>query len=585
MTIRVLEDDVIARIAAGEVVERPASVVRELIDNALDAQASRIDIRVEAGGHRLVEVSDDGQGIPAADLELAFQRHATSKLWSVDDLSQIQTLGFRGEALASIAAVSRLRIRSRSRDEQTGCTLLFEDGEIVERGSHGSTPGTWVTVENLFHNVPARQKFLRTPLTERRQITLLVSRYALVRPQVRFTLTLDDQENFRSSGNGNLAEAMAAVLGRDVAREMLRVRTPVKSADSIQVGGFVSAPALHRSDRSRILLFVNGRHVQDASLSFAVIQAYHTLLMKGRFPIAVLMINLPPDQLDVNVHPAKAEVRFQRPREVFGALQRAVRTTLLEAEGTSVSLARNPIIHGAPDNDTLSGAWQDMETAVRQPMFASDHGPDADVTDLPAAPQRPRSLPMLRVIGQVGASFIVAEGPAGMYLIDQQAAHERILYEQFLEQREREESMTQLTLAGETLDLPASEASLIVTRQEQLRAIGLELEPFGPKTFLIRSIPAMLATIEPREVVRGVIEELEKGLNPGEDTLERRLMRRVCKQAAVRAGTVLSREQMQGLVRQLERTKSPLTCPHGRPTLLHMSAGQLAREFGRHQGT
>ncbi|MCY4525078.1 MAG: hypothetical protein OXB89_00580 [Anaerolineaceae bacterium] len=352
--------------------------------------------------------------------------------------------------------------------------------------------------------------------------------------------------------------------------------------DSLRVSGVVSAPALHRSDRSRILLFVNGRHVQDASLSFAVIQAYHTLLMKGRFPVAVLMINLPPDQLDVNVHPAKAEVRFQRPREVFGALQRAVRATLLEAEGTLAGPARNPMTREDPFDDSMAGTWQDVKTTVRQPLFANDRGPDAAATDLPAAPQRPRSLPMLRVIGQVGASFIVAEGPAGMYLIDQHAAHERILYEEFLQQRGREESMAQLTLAGETLELPAGEASLVVTSQEQLRAIGLELEPFGPNTFLIRSIPAMLANMEPRKVVRGVLEELERGLKPGEDTLEQRLVRRVCKQAAVRAGTVLSREEMQGLVRQLERTQSPLTCPHGRPTLLHMSAGQLAREFGRH---
>ncbi|MCY4022814.1 MAG: DNA mismatch repair endonuclease MutL [Anaerolineaceae bacterium] len=579
MPIRVLEDDVIARIAAGEVVERPASVVRELVDNALDAGASRIDIRVEAGGQRLIEVADDGHGIPAADLELAFQRHATSKLWSADDLDRIQTLGFRGEALASIAAVSRLRIRSRFRDEQTGNTLLLEEGQIVERASIGSPPGTSVTVENLFHNVPARQKFLRSPLAERRQITLLVSRYALVRPQVRFTLMLDNRESFRSSGNGVLADSLVAVLGRDVARDMIRVGPHPAIDEAIRVFGFVSAPATHRSDRSRILLFVNGRPVQDASLGYAVIQAYHTLLMKGRFPVAVLMISLPPEQVDVNVHPAKAEVRFQRPREVFSAVLRAVRATLMEDRGSASGPGGSALSPRVLVNDAT---WQESQSVARKPLFADEQETDRAVPGSPAAPQRPRSLPMLRVIGQIGASFIVAEGPAGMYLIDQHAAHERILYENFLERQEREESMSQLTLAGETLELPASEASLIVSSQGQLRAIGLEVEPFGPNTFLIRSIPAMLADHEPREVLRGVLEELERGQKPGKSTLEQRLIRRVCKQAAVKAGTVLGREEMQGLVRQLERTQSPLTCPHGRPTLLHMSAGQLAREFGRH---
>lgn len=582
MPIRVLEDDVIARIAAGEVVERPAAVVRELVDNALDAGASRIDIRVEAGGQRLIEVADDGHGIAAADLELAFQRHATSKLWSVDDLDRIQSLGFRGEALASIAAVSRLRIRSRFRDERTGNTLLIEDGDIVERAGIGSPPGTSVTVENLFHNLPARQKFLRSPLAERRQITLLVSRFALARPQVRFTLTLDDRESFRSSGKGELADSLIAVLGRDVARDMLPVGPHCGIDDAISVCGFVSAPTLHRSDRSRILLFVNGRHVQDASLGYAVIQAYHTLLMKGRFPVAVLMISLPPEQVDVNVHPAKAELRFQRPRDVFSAVLRAVRATLMEAGASRFGTGRSALPPGVQDHDSFPGTWQESQTVARRPLFADEQVNDSVSTGSPAAPQRPRSLPMLRVIGQVGASFIVAEGPAGMYLIDQHAAHERILYEEFIERQEREESMSQLTLAGETLELPASDASLIVSNQEQLRAIGLELEPFGPNTFLIRSIPAMLADHEPREVLRGVLEELERGRKPGESTLEQRLIRRVCKQAAVKAGTVLGREEMQGLVRQLERTQSPLTCPHGRPTLLHMSAGQLAREFGRH---
>lgn len=580
MPVQVLEDEVIARIAAGEVVERPSSVVRELVDNALDAEASRIDLRVEAGGRKLVEVSDNGHGIPAAELELALQRHATSKLVSAADLECIRTLGFRGEALASIAAVSRMHISSRIANAQTGAAILLEAGEILQRELTGIPPGTTVSVQNLFHNVPARLKFLKAPLTEKRHITRLVSRYALAWPRVRFTLEHDGRESFRSNGNGSLADVLAAALGRDVAREMVPLNSGAPGETDIRVSGYVSAPALHRGNRSHIFLYVNGRYIQDSSLAFAVIQTYHTLLMKGRFPIAVLNISLPPDQLDVNVHPAKSEVRFQRPRAVFSAVQRAVRNALQAEAGVLTGVRPDMIRHPSNDEVPPFGEVDSWPAASRSTLFAEDDT-ILNVDASPPRPQRPRTLPMLRVIGQLGASFIVAEGPAGMYLIDQHAAHERILYEQFLERKQSDDVMSQFALAAQTLELSASEAALIEANLEQLHALGFEVEPFGPNSLVIRSIPSLLARVEPREALRNVIEELERGLVPGEITLEQRLIRRVCKQAAVRAGTVLSREEMQGLVSQLERTGSPLTCPHGRPTLLHMSSGQLTREFGR----
>ncbi len=581
MPIQLLHEDVIARIAAGEVVERPASVVRELVENALDAEASRIEVKVDGGGRSRILVSDNGLGIRADELELAFQRHATSKLGDAEDLNHIRTLGFRGEALASIAAVSRLRVQTRAAREAVGSALLLEGGDILEREALGAPAGTRLTVENLFYNVPARLKFLKSPLTEKRHIAQVISRYALAWPGVRFTLEQDGREQFRSSGNGELADVLVATLGRETARDMIPVEPQAKQQESVLVSGFTSAPALNRSDRSRITLFVNGRHVQDSSLTFAVIQAYHTLLMKGRFPLAVLMISLPPDQVDANVHPAKSEVRFQSPREVFSAVQRAVRNAVTATSGPGSkpvfgSMPRTP----AADTPFPAAAtvWPGQSRAA---LYAEDDSALTAIPASPAGPQRPRTLPLLRVIGQIGASFIVAEGPAGMYLIDQHAAHERILYEQFVERQAREEAMSQLTLAAQTLELPAAEASLVEASQEQLRAIGFELEPFGANTFLIRSIPALLTDVEPREAVHGALEELEQGRSPGETPIEQRLIRRVCQQAAVKAGTVLSREEMQGLVQQLERTQSPLTCPHGRPTLLHMSAEQLAREFGR----
>ena len=581
MAIHVLQDEVIALIAAGEVVERPASALRELVENALDAGASHIEVSVDGGGRSSIQVSDNGHGIRAAELELAFQRHATSKLGNADDLNQIRTLGFRGEALASIAAVSRLRVRTRATEEKVGSALLLEGGDVVEREALGAPAGTLIGVENLFYNVPARLKFLKSPLTEKRHIAQVISRYALAWPQVRFTLEMDGRESFRSSGNGELADVLVATLGHEAARDMIAVGPPATHGGGAQVSGYTSAPGLNRGDRSRITLFVNGRHVQDSSLIYAVIQAYHTLLMKGRFPLAVLMITLPPDQVDVNVHPAKSEVRFQRPGEIFSAVQRAVRNAVLGASSPAGRSDPDKLSR-APEYESPSpaadSAWSGRSRAT---LRVED---DSALTAFPAGPegpQRPRTLPLLRVIGQIGASFIVAEGPAGMYLIDQHAAHERILYEQFMERQSREVSMSQLTLAAQTLELPAAEANLVEASRDELRVIGFELEPFGMNTFLIRSIPALLADVEPREAVRGALEELEQGHSPGAAPVEQRLIRRVCKQAAVKAGTVLSREEMQGLVSQLERTQSPLTCPHGRPTLLHMSAEQLAREFGR----
>ena len=581
MPIQVLQDEVVARIAAGEVIERPAAVVRELVENALDAGASHIEVFVDDGGRSRIQVSDNGHGIRVAELELAFQRHATSKLCSADDLNHIRTLGFRGEALASIAAVSRLRVRTRAAEEQVGSALLLEGGEVLDREALGAPAGTLITVENLFYNVPARLKFLKSPLTEKRHIAQVISRYALAWPQVRFTLELDGRESFRSSGSGELMDVLVATLGREATRKIIAVESPATHGEGVQVSGYTSAPALNRGDRSRITLFVNGRHVQDSSLIYAVIQAYHTLLMKGRFPLAVLMITLPPDQVDVNVHPAKSEVRFQRPGEVFSAVQRAVRKAVLDTSSPA-SRSVPGTMYRAQEYESPSPATESVWPSRAGASLHAEN--DAALTGIPAGPegtQRPRTLPLLRVIGQIGATFIVAEGPAGMYLIDQHAAHERILYEQFMERQTREETMSQLTLAAQTLELPAAEANLVEANQDELRAIGFELEPFGINTFLIRSIPALLADVEPREAVRGSLEELDQGRSPGDAPVEQRLIRRVCKQAAVKAGTVLSREEMQGLVSQLERTQSPLTCPHGRPTLLHMSAEQLTREFGR----
>ena len=600
MPIQILPELVVAQIAAGEVVERPASVVKELMENALDAGAQHIRVEITGGGRQRIRISDDGTGILPEEVELAFQRHATSKLTTAEDLSSIETLGFRGEALASIASVSQLTIITRHASSSSGLLLQLAGSEIIRRQSIGAPVGTVITVENLFYNTPARLKFLKKENTEKRQIALYITRYAMAYPHVRFTLEQDGREVFRSSGSGQLADVIVAALGLDSFKNMVEVATREsdnQSRQEIMVTGFSSVPSLHRADRNHITLFVNGRWIQDTRLSYAITQAYHTFLMTGRYPVAVILVKIPPAEVDVNVHPTKAEVRFRDPEGIFSAVQRAVRRAV-------VDLAQTPAMRGGRfggiglNHDNLS-AWENSPTGQRQlgmnldlysagdytrqalaPHQQAQAAPDA-IPEGPDAPQKPRTLPILRVIGQIGATYIVAEGPSGLYLVDQHAAHERILYEQFMDEHARHEQVAQLSLDAQTLNLPPSEARLIEENIETLREVGFDLEPFGPNTFIIRSVPALLADQSPTEVLGGIIADLEAGTSPGQASIEDKIVTRVCKHGAIKAGQILSTDEMQSIVRQLERCRSPHTCPHGRPTMLHMTSEQLAREFGR----
>lgn len=585
MPIQILAEDVVAQIAAGEVVERPAAVVKELLENALDAGASNVRISIQGDGRRKIQVSDDGCGIPADEVELAFARHATSKLRETNDLYRIQTLGFRGEALASIASVSQLAITTRHESDNAGTLLRLEGGQVRQRRSVGAPRGTTVTVENLFYNTPARLKFLKSENTEKRQIATIVTRYAMAYPFVRFTLEQDGREAFRTHGSGQLLDVMVNALGLDQIKNMFEVDD---THLNIHVYGYTSAPSYNRSDRSRITLFVNGRWIQDTSLTYAVVQAYHTLLMTGRYPVAVLLINVAPDEVDVNVHPTKAEVRFRDSDAAFSAVQRAVRRAVIEQ-------AQTPTLRGRLSNGNADHVWNPRsepiqmgmnlklkdtgQPAIRQHADAPDE--DTEIPEGPHGPARPRTLPMLRVIGQVGASYIVAEGPAGLYLIDQHAAHERVLYEQFMAEHAQKEAISQYTLAAQTIQVSPPEARLLEENLPILQELGFEIEPFGPNVFVIRSVPAILADGDPIETLAGIVDDLVQGNKPGQEAIEDRIVLRVCKQAAIKAGQVLGLEQMQGLIRQLERCQSPLTCPHGRPTMIHMSSEQLAREFGR----
>lgn len=593
MGIQILPEFVVAQIAAGEVVERPASVVKELVENSLDAGARHIRVEISGGGRRRIRVSDDGCGIPPEEVPLAFYRHATSKLQTTDDLSSIETLGFRGEALASINSVSQLTVVTRHPDYPTGTLMQFEGSEIVRHESVGAPVGTVITVENLFFNTPARLKFLKKENTEKRQIALFVTRYAMAYPHVRFVLEQDGREVFRSSGSGQLADVLVSALGLDSFKNMVEVSSQDHDRTGISTYGYTSVPSLHRADRNHITMFVNGRWIQDTRLSYAITQAYHTFLMTGRYPVSVLMIQLSPADVDVNVHPTKAEVRFRDGDAIFTAVQRAVRRAVVDLAQTPAMrggrfgglTSRYDYLPGWAANSHQSQMDLNLESTGqhrRQSLFSTEN-PD-DPTAIPAgagAPTKPRTLPILRVVGQINATYIVAEGPSGLYLVDQHAAHERILYEKFMEEHARHEPVAQYTLTAQTTTLPPPEARLVEENLDILRKVGFELETFGPNTFIVRSVPALLADEAPMEVLAGIIADLESGNEPGHASIEEKIITRVCKQAAVKAGQILSIDEMQNLIRQLERCQSPHTCPHGRPTMLHMTTEQLAREFGR----
>ncbi len=572
MTIRVLPEKVASAIAAGEVIERPASVVKELIENALDAEATRIDVITENGGRKLIEVSDDGIGIPATELPLAVARYATSKLETADDLFAIRTLGFRGEALSSVAAVSRLEIITRSAQEETGARLLAEGGNMRDVQPMGAAQGTMARVRDIFFNVPARQKFLKTERTERSRIAELVTRYALAFPHVRFRLTQEGREAFHSSGSGDRREVLSAVYGVETARQMIAL--PEDQEGPVRVRGFVSPPSVHRANRAGLTFFVNGRWIRDASLSAAVIQAYHTLLMVGRYPMVVLLLELAPEMVDVNVHPTKSEVRFREPKLVFSVLQRAVRATLLGQAPPSMEL---PPRWGDSRWQT-QGQLPDPEWDIAHAVLGNGEAAETSVAQI----QLPRQeLPLLRAVGQVGSAYLVAEGPDGLYLIDQHAAHERVLFEALMAANQSNSMESQTLLEPLTIELSPSQTVLLEDQLQVLDGLGFQIEPFGRQTFRLRAIPAMLSGLNPEQALRVVVEDFEEDESPLEGEMVARIAARVCKRAAIKSGQVLSLIEQQKLLADLEACQAPRTCPHGRPTMIHLSVDALERQFGR----
>ena len=579
MPIQRLAAEVVAKIAAGEVIERPASVVKELVENALDAGATRITVEATQGGLGTIRVSDNGCGIPGDELPLAFERHATSKLLSEGDLARIASLGFRGEALPSIAAAADVEIASRPRGAPTGTYLKLQNGTVVAGGARGTPEGTVVTARKLFGRQPARLKFLRTATSEAGQIAAVVTHYALAYPEVTFTLRLDDRLSLHTPGSGDRQEAVAAVYGAAAAPAMLPL-PPNEAGEYANVSGLVSSPSLTRANRTYISLFINRRWVRSRPLTFAVEEAYRGLLMTGRFPIALLDITLPPEELDVNVHPTKAEIRLRREREVFAIVQRRVRRALVDqspvpearaASWGAAAAAPGSAARSAPVLPAAVGPRFDSSRPPVQPLSTQEGRPQV------AAPLLSR-LPLLRPVGQVGATYVVAEGAEGMYLIDQHAAHERVLYERLLA-KPAGQAEVQGFLQPVTVELAPHQEQTLRALAEALAAQGFSLEPFGERTHLLRAAPAVFPAQDAAKALLELLDMLAR--EEGSPDPRERVAASLACHAAIRAGQTLSQEEMRELVRQLEETQSPHTCPHGRPTMIHLSADALAKEFKR----
>ena len=571
MSIRRLPPEISGKIAAGEVIERPASVVRELLDNALDAGARRIDVAVEQGGKALIQITDDGSGIPPDQVALAVERHSTSKLTTVDDLARIQTLGFRGEALASIAAVAELSLRSVTADGQPGREVLARDERVIEERPVGGARGTRVTVRGLFRTIPARLEFLKAERTELGHIVAAVTRAALGHPHVAFRLHDGHRERVRTPGDGDLRTALLAIYGATLVDELIEL----PPGETLGIDGFVSQPHLQRSSRADIALFVNGRWVSDRLLSAAVSEAYRSVMPTGRFPVILLNLTIPPEEVDVNVHPSKAEVRFRRSGEIFRRLSATVRRAL--ASSTEVAPARldRPVV----DQFFFPSGNARWDSGPPPPSrhLGAGGGPPPPPDDQQPEPAPGLRSPVMRPLGQVENTYIVAAGPRGLYLIDQHAAHERVLFERL---GNIADTPTQRLLDPTSVELSAEESDWVAAHADDLRTLGFDVTAFGPSAWLLRAVPSALGRIDAATYLREVVAEAQ---TPDFQRLAAadRLRWSLACGAAIKSGAPLAFDEMSALIRDLEACDLGLTCPHGRPTVILLSRQLLDREFGR----
>ncbi len=562
------------QIAAGEVVERPASVVKELVENSLDAGALRIFCRVLEGGRKLVKVTDDGEGMSSEDLRLAVMRHATSKIKSSEDLARIETLGFRGEALPSIAAVSRISITTRRRADQVGTRLVIEGGLEPELTDAGVPVGTEVEVKDLFFNTPARRKFLRTSATEIGHIQAWFVRLGLLRPDVHFRLEHGGRKLCDAPPASDLAQRAAVLLGREVFEHLFAVSS---EQDGLRIDGLVSGPEHSRSNTRSVFLFVNGRFVRDRLLQHAVMEGYRTVLPSGRFPVVVLKLELNPERVDVNVHPQKTEVRFEDTQAVHHAFAVAVAEVLAKA----------PWIQGKPSRTYLvQKTAPERAAGVRQVLQRYNASAPKATRSFTWTPQKPADaeLPMheWRLVGTLWDTYLLIAYGDRLVLVDQHAAAERITFERMRRSLDEGRVQIQRLLVPAQVELDAGAVSVLEDQRERIAQVGFELEPFGSAVVNVTAVPALLLEAPLKNLVRDVLDELmEVGSGTPWEKARLEVIGRMACHASVRAGQSLSAEKVRALLGQLEGIDFAGTCPHGRPVLVEFDKSEVAHWFLR----
>ena len=584
-SIRVLEPNVANQIAAGEVIERPASVVKELVENALDAGASRIDVAVEGGGAERILVSDDGSGLERDDAVLAFERHATSKIQSATDLQAIRSYGFRGEALPSIASVSRLVLTTSAGGTQ-GTRVRLRAGRVLSVEPAPHPRGATVSVEGLFHNAPARRKFLRSPATETSHIASILARMAAASPGIAFSLKSGGRDLAAWPAAAGYRERVAQIVGRREGGMLLDVD---RGAGPLRVVGLASAPSLSRSTSADQNLFVNGRPVRDRRILHAIQGAYATLLPKGRYPLVYLFLVIPAEQVDVNVHPAKAEVRFLRP----GAVHDLVREALLETLGVARPFYGLPPGATGVAEPPAGERFLTADAAGGLEPGAAAPGPPYRVVsrpqDLPPSPGSPRPPGRglfdgiaLDPLAQFRDTYILASAPDGLVILDQHAAHERVLYDRFLAESRSGGVVTQKLLFPVTVEVTPAEGLAFEEAHASLQALGFSIAPFGDDTLVVDEIPVLVPGGTVDRLVRQLLGEiLEWRKTEGMERLRHRIVATAACHAAVRANHPLDAPRMRAIVNDLLDTALPMTCPHGRPVLLRLTLDRLEKEFRR----
>lgn len=599
--IRVLSEDLINKIAAGEVIERPASVVKELIENSLDAAATQIEVEIRDSGKELIRITDNGKGMEPEDARTSILRHATSKIQSEEDLYAIKTLGFRGEALASIAAVSQLSIITKPEQKLEGFNLVVEGGSIISSGILAAKTGTTLEVRNLFFNTPARQKFLKTDPVELRHIVEIVTQYALINPKVAFKLSHEKHELLNSPACHDLRSKIASIYGTKLAKEMFEIDF---AQDGIAVKGLIAKPHEARNDKSQQSIYVNGRWVKSEEVSQAVYEAYHSLLFIGKHPIFVLNLTIDPEKIDVNVHPQKTEIKFEQKKIVFDLVQAAIKTVLeqhnlmpvidFETE-QQLSFGTYNLEPEKPKKIVNKPAdWEEEEDPLATlPMIEPSTQSSLEFEEEYATPEEEmlipeqwkeevskEPLPSLRVLGQVHKTFFVAETPDGVVFIDQHVVQERILYERFMSQLMNRRVAVQTLLRGELVEFTPTESLIIKENYSKLESMGFQMEGFGGNTYLLKTVPTLFGRLQPKELIYELLSKLKEGKNKLEEVQEEIITRMACR-ASIKAGDEMTNAGMQALLDELAVCRLPYTCPHGRSVMIQLTADELEKKFRR----